>query len=169
MTLAFQSGDLNKLTVGQLRRLRKDRTGNTDFIMTRQRANDAVGCITDRCEPSAEFRKRIGLNLMDEVSEHVVKYADLLVIEAFCITEKKIGHTPENFSAAIARACGEDILEFFNDRSSLRHSCLGQDFFPPPSNERLGRPQTYAGTLSAARKAKVKSARNRNRQKKRDL
>ncbi|MET0874684.1 MAG: hypothetical protein ABWX81_07830 [Pseudolabrys sp.] len=45
-------------------------------------------------------------NLMDEVSEHVVKYADLLVIKVFCVAEEKIGYAPENFSATIARAYG---------------------------------------------------------------
>src|SRR5262249_1576483 len=133
-----------------------------DFIMTRQGANDTVRCIADRCEPVAEFRKRIGLNLMDKMSEHVVKYTNLLVIEVFRVAEKKVGHAPENFSAAIAGARGEDILEPFNDGGSLQHSCLGQDFFPPPSNERLGRPQTDAGNLSTARKAKVKLARHLN-------
>jgi len=39
----------------------------------------------------------------------------------------------------------------------------GQDFFLPPSNNGLGRPQTHAGTLSVARKAKVKLARCRIR------
>src|SRR5215475_11332740 len=130
--------------------------------MARQRANDAVRCIADRCEPAAEFRERVGLNLMDEMSEHVVKYTDLLVIEVFRIAEKKVGHAPKNFGAAIARARGEDILELFNDGGSLGHSCLGQDFLPPPSNERLGRPQTDAGNLSTARKAKVKLAHHRN-------
>ena len=71
---------------------------------------------------------------MDEVSEHVVKHADLLVIEVFCVAEEKIGYAPENFSATIARARGQDVLELFNDGGSLRHSCLGQDFFLPPSN-----------------------------------
>ena len=43
---------------------------------------------------------------MDEVSEHVVKYADLLVIKVFCVAEEKIGYAPENLSATIARAYG---------------------------------------------------------------
>ena len=45
---------------------------------------------------------------MDEVSEHVVKHADLLMTEAFRVAEKEIGHSPENFSATIARARGEN-------------------------------------------------------------
>ena len=68
------------------------------------------------------------------MSKHVVKHADLLVIKVFCVAEEKIGYAPENFSATIARARGEDVFELFNDGGSLRHSCLGQDFFLPPSN-----------------------------------
>ena len=74
--------------------------------MTRQSADDAARRIADRCEPGPKLGKRVGLNLMDEVSEHVVEHADLLVIKAFCVAEEKIGHSPENFSATIARAYG---------------------------------------------------------------
>jgi hypothetical protein len=158
VSLAFLFGDLDKVAIGQLWRLRQDRTGDADFIVARQSTDNAAWRIADRCEPVAKLGKCVGLNLMDEVSEHVIKYADLLVIEVFRVTEKKVGYPPENFGATIARARGEDVLELFNDGGSLRHSCLGRDFFPPPSNERLGRPQTDAGTLSVARKAKVKLA-----------
>jgi len=72
----------------------------------RQSTDDAARRIADRWQPAAEFGKRVGLNLMDEVSEHVVKYADLLVIKVFCVAEEKIGYAPENFSATIARAHG---------------------------------------------------------------
>ncbi len=41
---------------------------------------------------------------MDEMSEHVIKHADLLVIKSFSVAKKKIGHSPENFSATVARA-----------------------------------------------------------------
>jgi hypothetical protein len=77
-----------------------------DFIVPRQSTDDAARRIADRWQPAAEFGKRVGLNLMDEVSEHVVKYADLLVIKVFCVAEEKIGYAPENFSATIARAYG---------------------------------------------------------------
>ena len=74
--------------------------------MPRQSTDDAARRIADRCQPAAEFGKRVGLNLMDEVSEHVVKYADLLVIKVFL------------------RCRGKDRLragEFqCDDRSSLR-------------------------------------------------
>jgi hypothetical protein len=53
------------------------------------------------------------------VSKHIVKNADLFVIEVWRVAEKKVGYSPENFSAAIARACSEDILELFNDGNSL--------------------------------------------------
>ena len=60
-----------------------------------------------------------GLDLLDQVSEHVVEKADLLVIEAGCMAEIKVGHAPENFRASIARACGENLFEFVDNRRGL--------------------------------------------------
>ena len=73
MTLAFQLGNLDEVPVGQLRRLRQNRSGDCNFIMTREGTNNAMRRVFDGRQSGAEFRKGLGFNLCDQVCEHIVK------------------------------------------------------------------------------------------------
>jgi hypothetical protein len=135
VTLALAAGNLNKIAIRQLGRTSQNRTGDIDLIVTSKTANDAAGRIVDGCESCAELCKRPGLHLLDQVSEHVVEYADLFRVETRCIAEIQVGYAPENFRAPIARACGENLLEFVDNGRGLRHFLSWAGFFLPPFTE----------------------------------
>src|SRR5262245_14979838 len=132
MTLALAAGNLSKIAIRQLLRTGQNRTGDIDLVVTSKTANDVTRRIVDRCQFCAKLRKRPGLHLLDQVSEHVVEHADLLRIETGCIAEIQVGYAPENFRAPIARACGKNLFEFVDNGRGLRHFLSWAGFFLPP-------------------------------------
>ena len=138
MSLAFRAGDLHQVAVRELDRAGQNGTGDRDLIVTGEAADDLVGRIVDGCEFRTKLRKRRGLDLPDEVGEHVVEKANLFGVEIACVAEKKIGHAPENFGTPVARARGKNIFEFFNDGRGLRHFLSWAGFFPPPFTDWRG-------------------------------
>jgi hypothetical protein len=75
--------------------------------MASQGADDAIGRVVDGRELFTKLSKRGGLDLADQVGEHVVDQANLFTVEVVCIAEEKIGYAPENLGASIARARGQ--------------------------------------------------------------
>ena len=88
MALAFFRRDFDQVVVGELRRLRQHGSGDRYFIVMCKGADDAGGGVVDGCEPDAELGERFGFDLPHEVGEHVVKQADLLLIESRSVTQK---------------------------------------------------------------------------------
>src|SRR5262245_4271823 len=142
MTLALAAGNLSKIAIRQLLRTGQNRTGDIDLVVTSKTANDVTRRIVDRCQLCAKLRKRPGLHLLDQVSEHVVEHADLLRIETGCIASLEPAARTCSSSSITDAAC--DI------------SCLGQD-----SSCRLSLSDAGASNAlshhSDGRKAKVKS------------
>src|SRR5260221_6086542 len=159
MALAFRLGNFEEVTVGKPRRLRQHGSGDCNFIVAGKSANNAVRRVADGRQSGAELRKRLCFDPFDQVREHAVKQADLLVVESFRTAKKQIGHPFENFSTPIVRACGQNSFEFEYDRRGLRHFLSWAGFFPPPSTNMPRVAPTCSGNISTGRKAYVKFGR----------
>ena len=91
MLLAPGFRDLDKIVFAQSRRLLQDRSGDGDFVMIGEPADDGRRRLRDRCQLLAHFGKRhagadvgdrANLDGLDQPFEHVVEQLDLLVVEA---------------------------------------------------------------------------------------
>ena len=112
--------------------------------MVRKSADDAVRRVLDGRKLGAQFGERLDLDLLDQMREHIVKEADLLVVITGGIAKKKIGYAPEDFRTPVARARGQNMFEFIDNGRGLRHYLSWAGFLPAAFQTAVGRPHAAA-------------------------
>src|SRR5580704_11465717 len=88
------AGDFDKIFVVKARGLRQDRFCHRDIVVPRETAHDFGWSIVDWSEAPAQFCERLTLDPLDEVAQYVIEHVDLLIIQAVCARNKKIGYAP---------------------------------------------------------------------------
>jgi hypothetical protein len=112
--------------------------------VTGEAADDLVGRIVDGCEFRTKLRKRRGLDLPDEVGEHVVEKANLFGVEIACVAEKR---SVMRLRISVRRSL-EPAARTYSSSSmtdaACDISCLGQDSSRRLSLTGAGRPRRAA-------------------------
>ena len=81
MLLALRPRDLDQVAVGELRRLCQYGSGDSYLIVVGKGSNDAMGALSTGASLAPSSSERFGLDVLDKVRKHVVKEADLFLIE----------------------------------------------------------------------------------------
>ncbi len=58
-----------------------------------------------------ELRQSLSFNPFDEMSQDVIKYSDLLIIEPICIRDEEIGNTTQYINALVLGAALDRVLQ----------------------------------------------------------
>ena len=125
MRLALLLRDADKIGGGQPRRLRQHRPRNRDLVVMRETLDDVVRRLCDRREAARKLRARLGFDPCDQVRQHVVEYADLLVAELGRRDQKQVGDAPERVDPLFPRSALNRLFQFVHQRLLRAHGwCL---------------------------------------------
>jgi hypothetical protein len=132
MLLALGPGDFDEIAGSQARGLGQDRTGDRDLVVPRQPPDHLDRRIVDRRQVPAQLDQSLGLDTLDQMAEDIVEQADLRLIEAIGIVEKKVGDAPKRFDAFLGRAAFDRVFELGDNGLMRAHPVrLLYDSFGP--------------------------------------
>ena len=121
MPLLLAIGDVNKIGVGEPRRLPQDGRRNRNVVIARKPPYDLDRRIIHRRQPLTEFGESLALNSLDQVAQDIVKNLNLLIAEPVGIGDEKIGDAAQGIYAFVLRAALDGIFQFSNQRGGLSH------------------------------------------------
>ena len=121
MGLAFGCCDTDEIGFGKPRCIFQHRAGDGDIVIVGERAEHLDRRVADGSEVARQLGARLGLDLLDEQTEHVVEQVDMRIAVALGAIKEEGRNALQRVDALCAGAVSDDVFQLGDQRDGGTH------------------------------------------------